>query len=657
MQNPGGEIMLDYRGPCSIEKWYERSSLKLRKIPNDWSVQVKQFKDAYNGSKLVVVFHVYYLDLVDEILESLRNIPVAFDLIVTNSSGATISDKINHLFSSINFVELKTNNRGRDILPLIKVINAELLNEYDLVFKVHTKKSEWRSDHPELKGDGAGWRAEFLSELIGSQNQVEQILRTFASDQSAGVITSGGNVLGPDFWGDNQAAAAHLLWRMQMKLEESNLSFAAGSIYWCRAFILKAMIGFDISDKDFEDELGQNNQTTAHAVERIIGLVTTEAGYRTISTLELSFSDGYSQYDLSHKKSPIANVIPFYLPQYHQVDENNLWWGNGFTEWSNVTSATPNFAGHSQPFLPSELGFYNLIDNGVREKQWDLAEKHGISAFMYYHYWFAGRKVLDIPISSLLNSKTQSPFCVMWANENWTRTWDGGEEDVLLGQNYGKVPGSEFIFDVLPLLKDSRYFKIDDKPVIAVYRVSQIPNFEEVVEQWRKICRREAIGELLILGCDLPSEMDGMSGGPQQYGLDGILEFPPHNQFWSPGEVQQASISDSFSGRIVSYKETLKRAEWRLTKRRIDDWRFPGVMVNFDNTARRQNTADIWVGSNPYSFHRWITTTILALSHREFNQRTIFLNAWNEWAEGAVLEPSVRWGRSYLQAVEAAVLR
>lgn len=641
--------------PAAVHNWLNRRNQKIRRVSAKWSNDISKFKTQWNGSKLVVVCHVYFLDLVDQLLEKIVNIPIEFDVLITNASGQPVIEKFESRLNGVRVLELMVDNHGRDILPLFHLINSGLLEPYELVLKLHTKKSVWRAEHDQFNDDGESWSNRLLDDLAGSTTQVQKILNSFASNPTIGVVTADGSALNGEFWGDNQATTAQLLWRLQMHLEDRELTFAAGSMYWCRAFLLKALYALELQSLDFEEEAGQVNSTTAHAVERLLGILTDEAGYKTVEVSDCSYQQGWSKYSADSPVELIARAVPFYLPQFHRVHENDEWWGLGFTEWSNVTAAKPNFLGHNQPFLPSELGYYDLSSDSIRQQQWELAEAHGISGFMYYYYWFAGKKLLEKPIEALLDSDVESPFCIMWANENWTRSWDGGSKDVLLGQDYDLHPASEFMMDILPLLRDQRYFRIEGKPVVAVYRVTQIPDLKSTVEEWRSIARREGIGEIHLLACDLGSVMHGIDGQPEKYGLDGVLEFPPHNHYWSMGELDMRAMFESFEGRVMSYKQTERRAEWKLFRQRVEKWRYPGIMVNFDNTARRQDDSDTWIGSNPYTFHRWLRAAVLALSDRPFSERVIFINAWNEWAESAVLEPSVRWGRTYLQAIESAV--
>ena len=644
---------------ASFTNYLDRRTPRLKAdFPAQWRGQIDL--KASGHPSVAVVMHVFYLDLVEEILEELTNLPVDFDLLVTNASGSPLeldTSALPHL-RTVQVFEL--HNHGRDILPLVSLINAELLEPYELILKVHTKRSQWREDHPDLAGTGEAWRGDFLSALLGTEENVQQILGAFASDPMLGVLTADGNVLGKEFWGGDQHIVTDLLRRLQLPAVDETLKFASGSMYWSRGFILQGLRALDLAAADFEKEHGQVDGTTAHAIERIIGIVTTEAGYDTrerssATDIEVDAA-AWQRFENPAKRHARARVIPFYLPQFHRFDENDSWWGTGFTEWSNVTAGTPVFRGHNQPFLPAELGFYDLTSDEVREKQFALAEGAGIEGFMYYYYWFAGKKLMNLPIESLLASDSKTPFCIMWANENFTRRWDGSEKNILIGQDYDKVPATQFIHDVLPLITDERYIRIDDKPVLAVYRITQIPGYLEVLDYWQRIAREAGLNGLHLVTVDVGATMQGVEGTPADFGFDATLGFAPHNMYWKAQDRAELGVDRRLEGNIMNYGAMADRAEATLSEP-VDEWRYPGVMVNFDNTARRQWMPDIWYGSNPYTFRRWLDSTVAAVADREYDKRVVFINAWNEWAESAVLEPSQRFGKTYLLAVRDALFR
>jgi lipopolysaccharide biosynthesis protein len=601
---------------------------------------------------------VFYADLVPEIFDHLRAMPLEFDLLVTNASGNPLELTRDDVPMARNMIVLDVENRGRDIWPLAQLVNAGYLDPYLVVLKLHTKRSAWRDAHAGLGGTGDHWRAELLSALLGSEANVIEILEAFAATPRLGSVTADGSVLGPEFWGDNQAVTRDLLRRLELEPLDKQLRFASGSMYWIRGFVLQALRALRLESDDFEDELGQVNATTAHAMERLIGLVTHEAGLHIVErseiTTQAALATAWHRFRPESRLRPRARVIPFYLPQFHPVPENDRWWGPGFTEWTSVSRARPVYPGHHQPKLPADTGFYDLRLPETVALQASLAASAGIAGFMYYHYWFAGKQVLEGPINARLDGAVDLSFCLMWANENWTRRWDGREVDVLVGQDYGRVSSARFIDSVLPILRDPRYLRIDGRAVLAIYRPGQVPDLAEALNGWRAAAREAGVGELAILSVDVVREFHGLEGDLGHLGLDGRLGFPPHNGKLEWLSHESVGLPPGFRGNLFGYRGLADDAISRLTRGLIDS-DYPGVMVAFDNTARRQEEPDIWYGSNPYTFRRWLAAAVASVAQRDPDRRVVFINAWNEWAEGAVLEPTERFGRSYLLAVRDVV--
>jgi lipopolysaccharide biosynthesis protein len=634
--------------PASFDHWVARGGQGRPVLyPPAWRSHGRLVID--EPAQVGVLLHVHFPELVDEVLAQLAHLPVPFDLIVTNTSGQDLDIPVTGNMRACRVLPI--DNHGRDIWPTVAAVNSGVLDPYLVLLKVHTKKSEWRAGHAELGGDGATWRSGFLQDLLGSRANVEHILSGFRSDPNLGVVTADGSVLGPEFWGDNQRNTRELTRRLEFQLDDESLRFAAGSMYWCRGVVLQGLRALLMTAADFEEEAGQVNGTTAHAVERLIGVVTGEAGLSTVERSALPPTEdtsGWEQLD-GRPLLPRARFVPFYLPQFHPTPENDEWWGEGFTEWTNVTSTKPVFHGHHQPKLPTDLGFYDLRLDAVRADQAALAAAAGVGGFMYYYYWFAGQRLLHRPVESLIASDLDFPFCLMWANENWTRRWDGNSQDVLLAQDYERVPAEEFIEDVAEFLADPRYMTVDGRKVLAVYRPGQMPDFARVARHWREVARKQGIGELFLLHVDVGHSMQGLTE-EDEHGLDGSLAFPPHNMHWAGIDRNQLSMRGDFHGNAMSYPALADDAARQALRGLPEDY-FPGAMVNFDNTARRQLSSDLWWGSNPYVFHRWVASLARAVSDRDRDRRLIFINAWNEWAEAAVLEPTDRHGRSYLAAL------
>jgi lipopolysaccharide biosynthesis protein len=642
--------------PAALAEWVNRGPYTSRwfGFPLAWTMR----DDARfeHPSRVAVVVHCFYADLFEEILTFVRNIPVPFDLIVTNASGESIDPLAVDQPNLANHVVLPIENHGRDIYPLMALVNADLLNPYDVVLKVHTKRSTWRSSH-DLAGDGDTWRRELLTGLLGDGDRMRDVLTAFASDPTLGIVTAPGSVLGPEYWGDNQEITRTLLRRLELDLDEPGLVFAAGSMYWTRAFLLNGLRALGMSRDDFPDEAGQVNQTTAHGMERLLGAVTTEAGLSIRASTEIAprSSEAWEVFTHDRPLDPPVDVVPFYLPQFHDVPENSQWWGPGFTEWTNVAAGRPAYLGHHQPKLPRDLGFYDLHSPWVMPRQEDLARQYGISAFMFYHYWFAGQPILADPIRSRLERTGGLPFCIMWANENWTRRWDGGDKDMLMHQDYSRVPATEFIDSILDLLAHPEYFRLAGRPVLSVYRPAQIPQVGDVVAHWRSAVRDAGIGELLMVAVDMEASFDGLPGTPQDHGFDALMSFPPHNLEWTWRPHEGLGVRPGYLGNIFEYRKLAERSMAQLPQRQGEQL-FPGVMVGFDNTARRPDASDLWYGANPYTFRRWLAATLRSVMAKPRSERIVFINAWNEWAEGTVLEPTDKYGLTCLQAVRDSLL-
>lgn len=345
----------------------------------------------------------------------------------------------------------------------------------------------------------------------------------------------------------------------------------------------------------------------------------------------------------------VIKYIAFYLPQFHPVPENNLWWGDGFTEWSNVTRALPQYMGHYQPRLPGELGFYDLRLKEVRVRQIELAKNYGVYGFCYHYYWFSGKKLLDYPINALLEDKTLDfPFCINWANENWTRRWDGKDSDILLGQTYSDEGHLEFIKDVSVFLQDERYIKVKGKPLLIVYRPSLIPNVNRMVEVWREYCRDIGIGEIYLV---LTHSFDVID--PETIGFDAAVEFSPNNMPLKGVKRKVDFINPEFSGNIYDYESAIELAR-KYTSPTYTKFRC--VCPSWDNEARKTGKGTVLDGAKPSLYRKWLdVVNEETIKNNDVDKRLVFINAWNEWAEGAYLEPDKKFGYAYLDATRNAL--
>ena len=351
-------------------------------------------------------------------------------------------------------------------------------------------------------------------------------------------------------------------------------------------------------------------------------------------------------------------LIAFYLPQFHPIPENDAWWGKGFTEWTNVSRSRAHFPGHIQPRLPTDLGFYDLRVPEVRAQQAELAKKNGITAFCYYHYWFGGRRLLERPFDDVLSSgEPDFPFLLCWANENWTRRWDGQDREVLIAQSHSEDDDRRHLRALGPALADTRYYRFDGRPMLLIYRTDLLPNPRRTADVWREEAARLGIGEILL------GRVENFGGevDPQTIGFDFAVEFAPR---WS------RALQRDF-GRMPA--AALRRRGWLrdgLTENTVFSYRqlvssmmarsapaypmFRCACPSWDNSPRRKSGATIFVGADPALFQEWLERLIAQRPMFRARPSPVFVNAWNEWAEGAHLEPCSVYGHAFLEAVRNA---
>jgi hypothetical protein len=325
-----------------------------------------------------------------------------------------------------------------------------------------------------------------------------------------------------------------------------------------------------------------------------------------------------------------------------------MWWGKGFTEWTNVTASTPQFDGHYQPRLPGELGFYDLRVPEVRHQQADLARQHGIDGFVFYHYWFNGRRVLNRPLDDLRADESYDfPFALCWANEDWRRNWDGHSGELLLEQRYSHEDDVAHMEWLAEVFNDERYIRVDGKPLFLVYRPTLLPDMARTFENWREVARRNGVGEIFLAAVE--SDIAESLLNPKTVGLDAMIEFGVD---WRNVGLKRPSNS---ALHCFDYANTAHRT---LTKPKPGFRRFSGVGTGFDNSPRKKNGL-VLESATPEIYEDWLARTIARDIERYPNdsEHLVFVNAWNEWAEGAVLEPCRRWGRAFLEAHKSGIQR
>ncbi|QZZ20419.1 glycoside hydrolase family 99-like domain-containing protein [Leptothermofonsia sichuanensis E412] len=355
-----------------------------------------------------------------------------------------------------------------------------------------------------------------------------------------------------------------------------------------------------------------------------------------------------------------TSLIAFYLPQYHPIPENDAWWGKGFTEWTNVTKARPLFSGHYQPHLPTDLGFYDLRVPEVREMQAELAKAYGIYGFCYYHYWFHGKRLLERPLDEVLASgKPDFPFCLCWANESWSRNWDGLDREVLIRQEYSEEDNKQHIRWLANVFNDSRYIRINGKPLFLVYRASKVKDALKMTQTWREELPKYGINDIFL--CRVESRSDEKED-PTLIGFDASVEFQPDwenlgrplqtGKHWELARRIGLANSSYKQNRIYNYSDIVQKM---LAKPEPSYRQFYCVTPAWDNTPRRKSGAIILKDSTPQLYEHWLKTAIDKTLSKGTEENLVFINAWNEWAEGSHLEPCQKWEKAYLEATLRAL--
>ena len=353
------------------------------------------------------------------------------------------------------------------------------------------------------------------------------------------------------------------------------------------------------------------------------------------------------------EKTPKVKALVFYLPQFHEIPENNIWWGKGFTEWTNVKKALPRFGHHYQPRIPhKDFGFYDLSVVDSIKKQVSLAREHGIFGFCIYYYWFSGKKLLVKPLDILLSHpEININFCLCWANENWTRTWSGNEKDILIAQRYDKQDPCNLIVDLKKYIQDARYIRVNGKPVFIIYNINDIPDPIWFISELKKNAREQAIGEVTIWICgeiqnkDLEKELlDNL--------VDKQIEFPPHNMGYQ-------DIEDTFpglEGKLWNYgllvDKILKKQKNETDSKSV----YRTVMLGWDNSSRRIAGYNAFTGFDLRKYYSWLKNNVEEAIYKfDIEERFVFVNAWNEWAEGTYLEPDRRYGYASINTTSQAL--
>ncbi len=596
-------------------------------------------------SKHAIVIHLYYHDLWDEFSLRLHGLDIEFDLFVSICVVGDTHEQVRQAvlldFPAATVIMMP--NHGRDIFPFLHFVNSGVLSGYEAVCKLHTKKSPHRQD-------GEVWRDCLISGLLIGR-ETGAMLSRFAERGDAMVwVADGQHYDDKRWWSVNMAPAKNILRRLEITLcEDPDLSFPAGSMYWIKPEMIEMFRGLRLTQSDFESEQGQVDGTLAHAFERAVGFIALESGHQILQTSQM----------MSGQVSPVSTTPPefvtaFYLPQFHRTPENDAWWGQGYTEWQAAARAQPNLPLHNHPYLPDTLGFYDLRQTDVMGEQAAMAKSAGIDAFCVYFYWFDGARVLETPIDNLLERPDiEFPFYLCWANESWRRNWDGLSGEVLMPQTYGDGFEEALAADLVPYFKDKRYQHPDGtRPRFVIYRPEDMPEPETSIQKLRTAWRNLGIGEVEIGAVRF--HLKGAAPLPED-AVDFWIEMPPHGLvgnedfiYGGPsGNPLNLDLRAGFRGLVYDYRAVARKSCEESYFKDLSPNTIAGIMPSWDNTARRGLDAHFAFGSNPLSFRRWMKGCLEQRIKHSY-RKELFVNAWNEWAEKAVLEPSLQYNSAYL---------
>lgn len=347
-------------------------------------------------------------------------------------------------------------------------------------------------------------------------------------------------------------------------------------------------------------------------------------------------------------------IIAYYLPQFHTIPENDINWGKGFTEWRNVSRSLPIFADHYQPRLPGDLGYYDLTTPGVIKEQARIAKNYSVHGWAIYYYWFDSKRLLSKPIDIIFNdSSIDINYCLFWANENWTRSWDGGNDKVLIKQDHSPEDDIRFIVEVSKYFSDPRYITYNQSPVLMVYRTSLFPNMAETVDRWKNWCSKNNIAIPFLINSQVFSDYTA----PHTIGFDASAEFPPHPSALFRGELHRTiknelNVFDPQRDFICHTYDSFINASTHDQTTALGYKLFRCVFPDWDNSSRRfESQSSVYYGSTPTLYEQWLTRYINRAGEDDF----VFINAWNEWAESAYLEPDLFNGYAYLDATWNAI--
>lgn len=595
-----------------------------------------------------IAVHVYLAqgDGAAVVLPWLNQLPSGYDLFVTLPQGLTGEEIVSKLRVGLHNVnDVRFQHATPDSLPVLDLcrgFGADLI-AYELV--AHLQLMDHR-DAATLDAFQAAMRC-----LMGSPQAVSQIWRCMQDD--AALVYVG--LVEPE-----------AVLQTRPRLDLSSLrpdgivdavtdvdpaDYLAYPSFWIRpdrlADWVSCLAKLDLQSPVTDEVIEQSVLSFAHA--------STDRSYKLLPQGQSAGEQIWyeDQRDFSSKVSTDVKVLAYYLPQFHPTAENDEWHGAGFTEWHKVASCNPLFVGHYQQHIPhKDIGYYSLGTVDHLFSQAELMRQAGMHGMIFYHYWFGGRMILEKPAQMLLkNPEIAMPYCFCWANENWTRRWDGNESEILLGQAYSADDARGFIEYLLPHFKDSRYIKVGQRPVLMVYRPSSLECLEDYLEVWAKVCEEAGLGRPYVV-----ATLTRGTTSPREFGMDGAVERVLHD--WTEGAVPEIKGElipyRPINGRVLDYASVADFYMQQKPREGFDYFR--SLVPIWDNTPRYQSDAYIVHRFSTRKFQEWLSSLVADARERlPEDRRFVVINGWNEWAEGAHLEPDAAVGYGYLNSVGRAL--
>lgn len=613
----------------------------------------KRVQPKYKKS-LKVAVHLY-LDNDSDLniaLDRLRNIPVKFDLFISTTAAEHPADFRARLILSVplisNVYVEKSSNWGFNLGSMVECVGARL-SEYDI----------W--GHFNLSNVSSIVSAiEEIDTLLGdidddkhTVGQIFELLHTRAKV----VFTE--EINHASLADDDIAEVAHFIKScLGIQIPANKIKFSKCSGFWVKSDCILEFLNLALNQREIIHQSFSNGETIGLALHNLLHFTFEQSEgdivclYRTDSIKDYRFFENQEDFS-SVLEDPDVKILSYYLPQFHPTPENDEWHGKDFTEWTKVRATNPLFVGHYQQHIPHpDTGYYHLDSPETLRIQAEQMKNSGVYGQVFYHYWFGGRLILEEPARMLLENKDITMrFCFCWANENWTKRWDGDESEILLKQDYSAQDAEAFIRYLIPFFKDERYIKINNRPVLFVYRPSHMDSAKDYVAIWRKVCLAEGLKEPYVIAV-----LTRGASNPNDFDMDAGVERVLHD--WTDGAVPDVKHSLQqyvpMEGSVLSYRKVM---EFYTSQSEIKEFKYiRSVVPMWDNTPRYDEAGIMLHGGTPQDFQTWLEKSI-EYSRKSLpkEERFVVVNAWNEWAEGAHLEPDTRHGYAYLNAIGRAL--